>query len=215
MPDADKIGKLSRRWSKMYRKICEGHFDNTSLANDAMNPLMKDIEGYGNYPIRLLKEVSIRLDDIRNNPLFLPTRNWNDEDHFIRNLGFTYMHKYRSNQRGMNIAIAAYKDVVHNFRNEGDVSGNSYEVLIRRYIRRIYDSNFAELVPFAGKNHIDVDWDINQRLNEIDNFVDKNIDSLASQIVRKGKIGRLRQPRSTPQRTVTIEDDVFALGNSR
>ena len=27
MPDADKIGKLSRRWSKIYKEVCEGYFD--------------------------------------------------------------------------------------------------------------------------------------------------------------------------------------------
>src|SRR5258706_3989152 len=109
MPDADKIGKLSRRWSNIYRKACEGYFDSVSLANDAMNPLQKDLENYGNFPIRLLKEASNRLETIRNNPLFLPVSNWNEEDRFIRDLASTYMQKRQSNQRGINIAISAYK----------------------------------------------------------------------------------------------------------
>ena len=180
-----------------------------------MNPLRKDIEDYVKILFRFLKQASTRLEGIRNNPLFLPSYSWNDEDRYIRDLASTYMQKYRPNQRGINIAISAYKDLTHKLRNVEYISGNLDEVLIRGYVRRIYDSNFTDKVPFVVKNQADMDWDvISQRLNEMGNFVDENIDFLASQIARKGKMGRSLRSRSVSKKAITIDDNVFDLGNN-
>jgi len=216
MPDADKVGNLSRRWSKMYRKVCEGHFNNASLAVDAMRSLVKDIGDYGDPPIRLLKEAAIRLEGIRNTPLFRSVYNWNDEDHFIRELASNYMQRYRANQRGINIAISVYKGLVSKLRNGEGMAGNSEEALCRNYIRQIYDSNFAERIPLISNNDTDLDWNvIGQRLNEISNLVNENITSLASRIAQKGNVRRIRPiSRYLPRRPITIEDDISNIGSS-
>lgn len=215
MPDADKIGRFSRRWAKMYTKLCEGHFGNESLANDAIVSLRKDIEDYENHPIRFLIEASDHLDGIVNNPLFLPIHNWGDEDRFIRDLQFSYRQKYRPNQRALDLAVSAYKDVVHVLRNGGDISGNLDDVCIRSYIRNIYDSNFAELVPLTLQSQMNVDWaEINNRLNGMDVFINEHIDNLSSQIVKRKSVKRLKLPsRSLFQKIISLTDDVFSLGN--
>ena len=217
MSDADKIGKLSRRWSKMYMKVCEGHFDSASLANDAIDPLRKDIEDYGNLPVRLLKEASNRLEGIRNTPLFHYVHDWSDEDFFIRELKFTYMQKNRVNQRGINFAISAYKDLIHKFRNGEYVQGDLGEALIRDYVYQIYHGNFVDLAHLALENHTDLNQDeVNHRLNEMSIFVEEEIDFLASQITRKGSVKRLRSnSRSTRPKAISIKDDVFSLGNNK
>jgi hypothetical protein len=216
MPDADKIGKLSRRWSKMFLKVCEGHFDSSSLANDAMDPLRKDIEDYGNLPVRFLKEASNRLEGIRNNPLFLPVYDWSDEDRFIRDLKFAYMQKNRANQRGINFAISAYKFLIHKFRNGENIQGDLDEVLIRSYVHQIYNGNFDDLAHLTLENHMDLNQDeINQRLNEMSNFVEEEIDFLASQITRKGSVKRLRSSSRIRSKAISIADDVFSLGNNK
>ncbi len=86
MPDADKIGTFSRRWSRVYREASEGYFDNDLLAEDAMSALIKDIKNYGDAPIRFLKQASTRLENIQANPLFRQIHSWKDEDLFIRRL---------------------------------------------------------------------------------------------------------------------------------
>jgi hypothetical protein len=217
MPDADKVGKFSRRWSKMYTKLCEGHFDNESLANDAIVALRKDIEDYENHPVRFLKDASDHLEDVLKNPLFLPIHDWSDEDRFIRSLKFSYMQKYRPNQRGVDLAISSYKAVVHILRNGGNINGNLNELLIRGYIRHIYDSNFTDLVPLTLQSQMNADWaGVSYRLNEIDAFINKHIDNLSSQIAQKGNIKRLKlPPRSFFQKVISLTDDVFSLGNNR
>ena len=215
MPDADKIGKFSRRWSKMYTKLCEGHFDNESLANDAIVSLRKDIEDYENHPIRFLMEASDHLEGILNNPLFLPVHDWGDEDRFIRGLKFSYMQNYRPNQRALDLAVLAYKDVVHELRNGGDISGNLDDVFIQGYIRNIYDSNFADLVPLTLQSQMNVDWaEANNRLNGMDVFINEHIDNLSSQIIKRKSVKRLKLPsRSFFQKIISLTDDVFSLGN--
>jgi hypothetical protein len=217
MPDADKIGTFSRHWSKMYKKVCEGHFDNASLADDAMISLRKDIENYGHTPVFFLKEASARLESIQNNPLFLPVHNWEDEDDYICDLRRVYSQRYKPNPRGINMAISAYKDLVHELRNKGNILGSLQEALISRYIHQVYDGNFVDLALIELENHADVDQDgIHQRLNEMSIFIDELIDLHASQIVRKGRVKRLRSSsRPARLKTVSIEDDVFSLGNSK
>lgn len=217
MPDADKFKNLSSRWSKMYRKVCEGHFDSASLANDAMDTLRKDIKDYGNLPVRLLKEASNRLEGIRNTPLFLAMHNWSDEDRFIRELNFAYMQKSRINQRGINFAISAYKELIHKFRNGEYIQGNLDDVLIRAYAQQIYEGNFVDPAHLMLENDIDVNQDeTNQRLNEMSMLVDEGIDFLASQINKKGNVKNLRSSsRPNHSKVVSIMDDVFSLGNNK
>jgi len=215
MPDADKIGTLSRRWSKMYRKVCEGYFSSEQLADDAMRSLVKDIGDYGDHPIRLLKEAAIRLDGIRNTPLFRSFYNWNDEDHFIRGLASSYMQRYRANQRGINIAISVYKGLVNKLRNSERVAGSSEEALCRNYVRQIYDSNFAERIPLISNSDANIDWNlIGQRLNEISNHVNENIASLAPRIAQKGNVKRIRLvSRQRTRKPITLEDDISQIGS--
>ncbi|NOH01692.1 MAG: hypothetical protein HND47_06905 [Chloroflexi bacterium] len=215
MPDADKVRNLSHRWSKMYKKICEGHFNNATLAEDAMRALAKDVGDYRDPPIRLLKEAAIRLEGIRNGPLFRPVYNWSDEDNFIRKLASSYIQNYRANQRGINLAISVYKRLISKLRNGEAIAGNFKEVLCREYIREIYDSNFTERIPLVSNNDIDPDWNsISQRLNEINSLVDRKIGSLASRIAQKGNVRRIRfNSRRLPQRPITIEDDISSIGN--
>jgi hypothetical protein len=216
MPDADKIGTLSRRWSKMYRKVCEGYFSNEQLADDAMRSLVKDIGDYGDHPIRLLKEAAIRLEGIRNTPLFRSFYNWNDEDRFIRELASSYMQRHRANHRGIDIAISVYKGLINKLRNGESVAGNSEEALCRNYIRRIYDSNFAERIPLISNSDIDLDWNlIGQRLNEITHLVNENIASLAPRIAQKGNVKRIKPvSRQRPRKPITLEDDISQIGSS-
>jgi hypothetical protein len=125
--------------------------------------------------------------------------------------------KHRPHQRGINIAISAYKALVHKFRNGENINGNLEEALIRGYVRGIYDSNFGDLIPHTLENHLDVDYEvISQKLDEISIFVDENIDFFVSQIARQGNVKRLRiSSRSAPRKIISIQDDVFSLGNNR
>ena len=217
MPDADKIGKFSRRWSKMFTKLCEGYFDSASLAKDAVFSLRKDLEHYDNFPVRFLIDASERLESLRDNPLFLPIHDWSEEDRYIRDLKFSYTRKFQPNQRAIELAILAYKDIEHILRNGGSIVGNLDEALIQKYVRRIYDSNFCELVPLGLESQMDADWaEITHRLSEMDVFIDKHINTLVSQIAKKGNVKHLKIPsRFSLKKIISITDDVFSLGNRK
>jgi hypothetical protein len=217
MPDADKIGKLSRQWLKVYKEVCEGYFDSISLAKDAIVPLRKDIEEYGNPPVHFLKEASNRLESIRNNPLFLPVHDWSEEDRFIDDLKLAYMQKsHRPHQRGINMAISAYKDIEYKLRNGENIHGNLEEALLRGYLHRIYDSNFVDLASLMAESYMDIGDVIKQRLNEMSIFVEQDIEFFALQIAKRGNVKGLRTvSQSTSRKTISIEDDVFSLGKKQ
>ncbi len=212
MPDADRIGKLSHRWSKMYRKVCEGYFDSDSLASDALDLLRKDIQGYGDAPIRFLREVSSRLIRVQKNPLFHSIHNWHDENRFLDDLKSAYMKKYRPKQRGIDIAVEACKDIIHKFRNGENLSEDLEKALYDRYSHQIYESNFSDL----ARSMLQDQEDIVNRIDEMNTFVYEKINSLSSQIVRKRNTKRLSaKPRLVPRKVISIKDDVFSLGNKR
>jgi hypothetical protein len=215
MPDADKIGTFSRRWSRVYRKVSEGYFDNDLLAEDAMSALMKDIKNYGDAPIRFLKQASTRLENIQANPLFRPIHSWKDEDHFIRSLASSYMQLNKANQRAINLAISAFKGALHKLRNGETLIENLQEMLCHDYIRRIYDSNFIERIPFAENYNLEQNQEkVNQKISELDDLVEDKITDLAERISQKGNTGNIRKAhRSLPRRPITLEDDVFDIGS--
>jgi hypothetical protein len=216
MPDADRFGKVSRRWSRMAQKVSEGHFDNASLANDAMKPLRKEIEQYGRSMYSLLKNAATYLKTIQKSPLFLVNHDWNEEEVFIRDLCNTYTKRYQLNQRAKNLAILAYQDLVHALRTGEFVEGNLYEVLLHTYIRRIYDSNFAVPLILTVEAKPDIDSNaIGQRLHGMDMFINENIDELVAHIARIGRMGRSKGIHSITSKAISINDDIFSLGSGK
>ena len=56
---------------------------------------------------------------------------------------------------------------------------------------------------------------ISQKPNEMSIFIDDKINVLASQIARKGRMGRSRRIHSVPPNAISIDDDVFSLGSNK
>jgi len=93
-------------------------------------------------------------------------------------------------------------------------SRNLKEALFSDYFRGIYDSNFTEKVILTIDNREDIDRGlIIQKLNEVGICVNERINDLASQVAKKGRLVRSRRNRSKPKKAITIEDNVFDLGN--
>jgi len=110
MPDVDRVyANLPRRYQKVYKQICEGYFSDATLAYESLRPLRKDIKSYGSPPLRFLFEAARALNDIQTSPLFINTINWGEENKQIRELKSTYSQKFRSEQRGMDLAEIALR----------------------------------------------------------------------------------------------------------
>ena len=110
--------------------------------------------------------------------------------------------------------ISASKGLIHKLRNGELVAGNLKEALFSDYFRGIYDSNFTEKVILTIDNREDIDRGlIIQKLNEVGICVNERINDLASQVAKKGRLVRSRRNRSKPKKAITIEDNVFDLGN--
>ena len=204
MSDADRIGKLSPRWSSIYRTMSEGYVDNLSLADTIMESLHKDIRRYGNNPISFIKKVAIRLNDIRNHSSLLSSSNWLDENTFIRELGSRYEYS-KVNKRGMEIAMYACEDVLREIRY-GQPVGNIEEILMDQYIQRIYTRNFVGEVQMKADGYV-----VKQKIDEISTLVDDGIVSLASQLVEKRSVKDLRLQRIAPKIPITLETEIPVL----
>lgn len=210
MSDGDRIGKLSPRWSRMYRKVCEGYLDQDQLAGDAVKQLKKDIKTYGDYPIRFLRDVSNHLRNIQNNPLFHAVHNWDNESRYLFDLKSNYLKNYRLAYKGIEIAFEAARGLVNKIRNGEKISANLEEALYDGYLHRMYESNFSDIarVMLQGND------EIIKRIDDLDISLNKEINFIAPQLVKRKNTKRLRlKPYIRHQRPISIKDDVFSLGN--
>lgn len=206
MSDGDRIpGFSSRRWSNVYRKMSERYAHDLSLADDVMRSLKKDIQDYGNPPLCFLREAAIQLDRIRNVP---PSSvSWVDEGNFLDDLGMKYKYQYPEHKRGIEIVLRSCNVCLHKFRYEQSVIGPSSDVVMaEQYVQQIYSKNFV------GKVDITSDADryiVRERIDEIQGPVDNRIVSLATQMVEKEDVKKLRVIRLAPKEHITHETDIF------
>ncbi len=213
MPDADRIGKLSRRWTITFKKVYEGFYDHGEVADEIMKSLVKDIKDYGDSPIYLLKRASSRLQEIQNAPLFRSSHDWKEEDQFIRSLASGF---HKSNQRAIDIAIKAFKDILHDIRHNNSFYGDCYEETCKRYIRRVYEANFTGKIPISSETNIIFDNKVvDEKLREIDPIINDKINYLSERIVKKGNTKIIAtKSRKIAIRRPSIDDDILNIGRS-
>jgi hypothetical protein len=71
MPDGDKIhAHLPQRYQKVYQQVCESYLSDEELSYEVSQPLIKDIQQYGDMPIKLIEQVADQLGQVPTGPLF-------------------------------------------------------------------------------------------------------------------------------------------------
>lgn len=212
MPDADRIGKLSYRWTRTFKKVYEGYYDLGEMTDEVMKSLVKDIKDYSDVPINLLKEASLRLNNIQSESSPIKYHNWKEEDQFIRGLASGYS-KECPNQRAIDIAIRAFKDVLHDIRHNKVYYSDCYEESCKRYIRGIYEANFTGKIPMSSQTNLFFDDNIvRERLQEIDPIINDNIFHISKGIAKRGSIKRIMTKHKAAIRKPSLQDDILSIG---
>jgi hypothetical protein len=200
MPDADIIhNKLNPRYQKFYKQICEWSWNPEHLGYQALRPLKKDIEHYGDAPIQIIKKAYTHFAKLTSTPLFLPIVNRLEENRYLDDLGRNIIGR---NNRGKNLAIKACKEMLYEMHN-GRFLGIArisqpkiVEQLLVKYFLMIYRSNFEECAPQTSLHYLDVDQEIfSERLDIIHPFIESGIKGLALQVVRSGSVAHIRIPK--------------------
>ncbi len=103
---------------------------------------------------------------------------------------------------------------VCDLRQSGRV-GNLGETIAFLYIRRVYDSNLIERIPFAEDYDLEqMQEKANQRISELNELIEGKITDFARRISQKGNVKNIRKVRrNLPRKPITLEGDVFNIGS--
>ncbi len=172
MPDSDRVhAALPYRYQKTYKQLCEGYGSGEELARNVLKPLKKDIQDYGDGPIKLIKQMGERLEQIASAPPILKSStNWDAESKNIERLA----QKTYGDPRGVALAVQSCEEVLQAVQL-GEVNQNCAHQIAHRYVQNIYDANFVERIPMKKDHYNGVDQaTLDRRLAKIVNRLTQN-----------------------------------------
>ncbi|MBP1466280.1 hypothetical protein EYB53_011240 [Candidatus Chloroploca sp. M-50] len=65
MPDGDRVHPgLTRPYQKVYKQLCEGQFNEESLAEGVVETLKRQLQQGGDVPAQMIAQIAERLNEI-------------------------------------------------------------------------------------------------------------------------------------------------------
>jgi len=188
MPDGDKVHEnLARRYQKPYKQLCEGQYSDAELARAVLRPLKRDLQDYGDEPIKLIQEVAGELSQIPQEPLLRQLVNWGELSQMIDRLA---QHTY-SDRTAIELAVQACQQQLQELRSSRCPHDLATEML-KKYGDAVYKASFEERVPLAQHYSGAAPSTVDARLQGMRGHVEQAIDNLAAQMIRNGSVTSLR-----------------------
>lgn len=208
MPDSDKVhSRLAGRYQNSYKQLCEGHYDSPELAHSVLLAVKKDIQSYGNGPIKFIEQVATTiLEELPTEPLLRLSIKWPN----IRKEISKLMRQYSTgNKRGFSLADDACKQQLEELKQSEFQNQPNFHIEISlKYVRNICMANFVERIPLE-RHYYNVDQGVlEDRLEDIRPYIESGFDKYAAQMVRSGDVAKLRRPAHTKQ-PIGLHDDLL------
>lgn len=191
MPDGDKVHQhLAGPYQQLYKQICEGQDGPEKLGRDAMRPVRRSLEHYGDGPIALVKQVMTPIDRLPKEPI-------------LRRLALekargtipSIARVAQGSKRGIELATDACRQVIQD-ACEGKDSNHLLREALSRYVIDIYRADFEERIPLSRAHDRGVDQaTIAMRLDLARPYVERNAMILAVQLNKGCDVRKLRLPR--------------------
>lgn len=138
MPDGDIVHvHLAHVYQKVYKQLCEGQYGDEELALEALRALERNIQSYGDEPIKLIEQVVARLEQIPAEPLLREMVDWSEERRVIDKLA----QQANGSKRAIYLAVKACKEQVQELQQGECPQDLMFEIAIK-YMRNVYISNF-------------------------------------------------------------------------
>ena len=206
MPDGDRIHKqVALRYQNLYQQVCEGYFDDETLAHTALRMIKRDVQAQHDASIHFLNRVANLLEDVSVSP------------NRAAALQETYgiVEKYAQNlpvwKRTKEILVRASKQVVVALENEQPVH-NVAKYLNQRYMLTLYDANFAHCVPLTQTHHNHVPHELVQdRLRGMRPHVVKGTEFMGGYLAGRDSAKGLRLPARSQKETLDLNTDVLSF----
>jgi hypothetical protein len=194
MPDRDIVHKnLPYRWQKVYKQICEGRFGDAELAHEVLRPLRRDLQDYGDEPLKLIHQIATVLNQIPDEPLLKQLVDWSEMSQSIDRCA----QQIDGHRTAMELAVKACQRQLQTLRYSSGSYDSTEETSLSiggKYVDAVYKANFEERVPLAqhynGVDQVTVD----ARLRGMRVHAEQGIAHFAAQMIRNGSVTSLRCP---------------------
>jgi len=210
MPDGDKVhGNLAPRYQKPYKQICEGQYSAAEFAHAVLRPLKRDLQDYGDEPLKLIRQVATELHQIPDEPLLKQLVDWSEKSQIIDRCA----QQMDGHRTAVELAVKACQQQLQELRYSGCLYDAAEEMslsIMREYVSAVYEANFEGRVPLAqhynGVDQVTVDV----RLQGMRVHVEQGIANFAAQMICNGSVTTLRRPPMA-RSPIGLYDDLCEL----
>ncbi|MEH2159098.1 hypothetical protein [Nostoc sp.] len=208
MPDGDIFHSgLSGLYQKPYRILCEGKFEGNECGRIITRALLTDIKKKGADPILLAKQMGDILaqgiKDSGNNQFV-------DCADLSRKLDRLAQQTNIPN-RTKSLVLDAAKGILHDLRYGQRLDGSKIqELVIERYMRKIYVSNFEERIPLTPKHHANVDQvTLTERINSLQSDIFSQFSQWANKANVHEDVANLKRTRRSQIKEIDLEENLL------
>lgn len=151
MPDGDKIhSKLSPRYQRAYKWICEAKADPAESARLLMKALKKTLQTYGDSAIKLIQniasEISGTMEEICSNNF----PDWRQVNLIVQGIVFQSDGSHVMKE----LVNRAVNQIFHEQRYNNPIKIEQLsQKIIQSYIAEVYDSTFKGKVPLTEEHY--------------------------------------------------------------
>lgn len=207
MPDGDKVhGKLRLRYQKPYKMVCEGVATDSQCARSVLGALKKSLQYQTNHPIRMAQAMAECIQQTVEgiSSSLIP---WSKVGMDFEELARTT----DGSPYAKELVLRAGRVVLHAYRNgiEKDVKDVS-TLIIKQYMRHIYESEFKERIPLTSKHYAGVDEDtLIKKVAAMDSDISNAISKWATKVAITGRVEDIQLPRQPKQKPVDPDEDLL------
>lgn len=200
MPDKDIVHpKLSYRYQRPYKMICEGETDKDYLSYIVAGAIKKDIKDFGEAPIQFLQYVELEVNDPLACGLFNTATDWSTKFDRIEQQAC----QMKGDQRGIDIARNVAKRALVMFQCYSQPS--NYKQLVDSYLNGIFEANFVERTPLPVHHKNTSHLTVSNGISAVRDGVQKHINSFSSQIIKNKSLEKIIRCRNSKIKLSTMD----------
>ncbi|MEZ4885350.1 MAG: hypothetical protein R3E32_11530 [Chitinophagales bacterium] len=204
MPDGDIIhSKLSGRYQKPYKLLCEDKLDNEICADAIIMALKKDIQKIGNTPIDSLKKMAL-LIEAKQNMIH------NRQIHPLTKELETILKGYTLSTKIREILMSVSHSIIHECKYgfTGDVN-DIQKKIVEKYMTEIYETSFKSILETTSSHYEDADNTMIQRkIQEITPLIKDTIIVWAHKSNSTNSVEKLRK-LSRKKVSIDLKEDLL------
>jgi hypothetical protein len=209
MPDGDIVhSKLLPIYQKPYIWLCEGKADSDECESVVLDAFKRDLMKR-DLPIALAERIGNLLYEISKN-VTGDANNFNWADWAEANKQLEQLaNEVNIPHRTKELILGAAKSCLHDIRYAtSSETDSAQEVVLRRYMQRVYESDFEKPALLNHPHHAGTDAEVlKQRIAAIRPGISNAINRWGKQALKNGSMKKLRKPPKRHRREVDLNDD--------